>query len=59
MKKLNGYIKRETISLMCENVRRLVDDIDQLVIENPEKAIKIIHGQYEAAYQVIKKKFLF
>ena len=46
MKKQNGYTRRKIASLMSENVKKLVADIDKLALENPVEAIRIIHGQW-------------
>jgi hypothetical protein len=56
MKKLNGPMKKEIVCLMCENIKSQNVDIDKLAIEDPEKAIEYVHGQYRIAQEVFKEK---
>lgn len=35
---------------MCEKIKKHVHDIEQMALENPKKAIQIIHGYYREAF---------
>lgn len=44
-------MRKETVSLMCKRLKLLgiKDEVTQMALKNPEKAIEFIHGQYLAA----------
>lgn len=46
MAKRNGPMDKEVVSLMCENIKSQIVDIDETVKKSPEKAIRFIHNQY-------------
>ena len=51
-------MERTVVSLMCENIRSLAIDVDELVKVDQEKAIRFIHGQYKKAQRDLNKQGL-
>ncbi len=49
MAKRNGPMDKTVVSLMCENIKKLPVDIDQMLKSNPDKLVRFIHGQYRIA----------
>ncbi len=46
MSKQNGPMDKTVVSLMCENIKKLPVDINEMVRTDPERAVRFIHGQY-------------
>lgn len=40
---------KTVVSLMCENIKKLPVDVEEMVRNCPEKAGRFVHGQYIAA----------
>lgn len=50
-------MKKETVSLMCENLKDSRDRINEMVDKDPEEAIRFLHGQYLEAQKYLKDRF--
>lgn len=47
---------KEIVSLMCEKIKEQSVDVNQMVRDNPEKAIVFLHGAYQLAKEQHQKK---
>lgn len=44
------------VSLMCENIEKQFVDVNKMVLDNTEKAIQFIHGEYLKAEDQLRQK---
>jgi len=56
MKKRNGPMRKEIISLMCKNLDDELVNVDEMVKKDSKKAISFIHGQYAIAEKMYHKR---
>jgi hypothetical protein len=47
---------KKALSLMFQNIKSQLIDIDKLVQDNPEMAIQFIHNQYKIAENTLKNR---
>jgi hypothetical protein len=40
---------------MCENIKKLQVNVDELALSQPKKAVDFIHGQYRKALDQVRK----
>lgn len=55
MKKRNGSMEKRVVSLMCDKIRNLKVDIDEMAYRAPENLIRFIHDQYEEAQEELNQ----
>jgi hypothetical protein len=48
-------MRKTVVSLMCEKIKKQWADIDEALLQNPEKVIDYIHGEYKLAFAQINK----
>lgn len=46
---------KTVVSLMCENIRKLPVDVNAMVRDDPDRAVRFIHGQYREAKREISQ----
>lgn len=56
MKKRKGPMIKKVVSLMCNNIKNLKIDVDEIAYKEPEKCIRFIHDQYEEAEASLNHK---
>ena len=49
IKKRKRPMRKLAVSLMCNRIKKLKVDVDELAYNEPEKCIRFIHDQYEEA----------
>jgi hypothetical protein len=56
MEKRNRPMKKNVVSLMCDNIKNLKIDVDEMAYRAPDQLVRFIHGQYEMAQDQLKDK---